>query len=258
MNDQARHGPIYDFSALGFTAGEVVVVTGAAGGIGRAVALTAARSGLTVAAWDLDGEGARQTVVAIETLGGKALAITADVGDPAAVEAAWRGTLQLGRCRYLVNNAGPRSGDSSPFLDNLAIAVGSVEMISRRWIEQVGDDAASLVNISSISGNGWGSGTTVSPFYAAAKAGIAGLTRWQATHYGGRPRANAVAPGMTITPRTEAMVGNPAFASVIDRIPQQRLGLPEEIASVVLFLLSRAASYVNGVLLPVDGAAAIG
>lgn len=258
MDDQLRHGPVYDLGALGFAPGDVITVTGAASGIGRATALTAARSGLVVSIWDIDGVGASETAVRIEAQGGRALAIVADVCDEAAVRKAWVETAKLGSCRYLVNNAGPRSGDAAPFLRNLDIALGSVEHVTRSWIERAGDDAASLVNIASISGNVLGSGATVSSFYAAAKSGIAGLTRWQATHYRGRPRANAVAPGLTITPRTEAMVGNPAFASVIERIALGRLGYPEEIASAVLFLLSPAASYINGVLLPVDGAAAIG
>jgi NAD(P)-dependent dehydrogenase (short-subunit alcohol dehydrogenase family) len=258
MNDQLRHGPVYDFGALGFVPGDVITVTGAGSGIGRATALTAARSGLVVSIWDIDGGGAAETVARIEAQGGRALAIVADVSDEAAVRDAWDETAKLGPCRYLVNNAGPRSGDGAPFLENLDIALGSVEHVTRSWIERAGDVAASVVNIASISGNVLGSGTTIAPFYAAAKSGIAGLTRWQATHYCGRPRANAVAPGMTITPRTEAMLDNPAFASVIERIALARVGYPEEIASAAMFLLSPAASYINGVLLPVDGAAAIG
>ena len=69
----------------------------------------------------------------------------------------------------------------------------------------------------------------------------------------GLPRANAVAPGVIITPRTEAFIDQPVISAQIAVIPAQRAGFPEEIASAILFLLSPAAAYINGVLLPVDG-----
>jgi 3-oxoacyl-[acyl-carrier protein] reductase len=110
-----------------------------------------------------------------------------------------------------------------------------------------------MVNIASVAGNFSGGGKTISPFYPTAKTGIVGYTRWLATRHGGRPRANAVAPGVTLTPRTIPSLGEPSRAAVNATIPLGRLGFPEELASAILFLLSPAASYINGVLLPVDG-----
>ncbi len=248
-----RHGPLYDMSALGFVPGELVVVTGAASGIGKATALSAAKSGLAVAAWDLNGSGAAATADEIADMGGTALAVTADVSDATQIDRAWHETRALGPCKFLVNNAGPPSTSQGPFADLLTLAVGSMEAVTTRWLEHCGDVAASMVNISSIAGNLQGSGKTVSAFYPAAKAGIAGLTRHQATRYDGRPRVNAVAPGITITPRIEPMLEMPAMQDLAARVPVGRLGYPEEMASAVLFLLSPAASYINGVLLPVDG-----
>lgn len=248
-----RHGPLYDMSALGFAPGEMVVVTGAASGIGKATALCAAKAGLAVAAWDMDGPGVQATVDEITSGGGKANAITVDVFDNAQVDRAWQETMAHGPCRYLVNNAGPRSVSQGPFAGHLLDAIGSMEAVTTRWLDHCGDVAASMVNISSIAGNLQGSGKTVSAFYPAAKAGIAGLTRHLATKFDGRPRANAVAPGITITPRIEPMLASPAMQDLAARVPVGRLGFPEDMAHAVLFLLSPAAAYINGVVLPVDG-----
>jgi NAD(P)-dependent dehydrogenase (short-subunit alcohol dehydrogenase family) len=248
-----RHGPLYDLSGLGFAPGEKVCVTGSASGIGKACALGAAKAGLAVAVWDIDGPGAQATADEITGNGGTALAMTVDVFDSAQVERAWRGTLALGACHYLVNNAGPRSVSQGPFADRLLEAVGSMETVAESWLAHCGGVAASLVNISSIAGNLQGSGNTVSAFYPAAKAGIAGLTRHMATRLDGKPRVNAVAPGITITPRIEPMLASPAMQDLAARVPVGRLGFPEDMAHAVLFLLSPAAAYINGVVLPVDG-----
>jgi NAD(P)-dependent dehydrogenase (short-subunit alcohol dehydrogenase family) len=255
--DQKHHGPLYDMRGLGFTAGDVVVVTGAGSGIGKATALAAARSGLSVAIWDICAEACRATKLEVEGTGAKALALTVDVSDDSAVAGAWDSTLQLGACRYLVNNAGPASNSAAPFNDNLAISVGSVHRVTTSWIEHCPTAAAALVNISSIAGNFQGGGQAIQPFYPASKAAIVGYTRYLATRYRGAPRANAVAPGLIITPRTIPFLDVPVIAETAARIPMGRLGFPEEIAGAILFLLSPAAAYINGVLLPVDGAWAL-
>ena len=251
------HGPLADMRALGFGGDEAVVVTGAGSGIGRATALTAARAGLRVAVWDVLADKAAETARMAGELGASALAVTVDVADPAQVARAWEASLPLGECRYLVNCAGPPSNDAGPFRDNLAIALGSVEDVTSQWLVRCGDVAASVVSMASVSGNFQGGGLATAPFYAAAKSGIVGFTRHLATRCGGRPRANAVAPGFTLTPRTIPFLDNPLVAESVARVPMGRAGYPEEVASAVLFLLSPAASYINGVLLPVDGGMAI-
>ncbi len=253
MAERELHGPLYNMSALGFAGDDVAVVTGAGSGIGRATALAAARSGLAVAVWDIDGVAAAATARSVEEGGARALAITVDVGDPAQVAKAWDTTLPLGPCRYLVNNAGPPSNAEGPFGENLLRALGSVELVTRQWLERCGEVAASMVNIASIAGNFQGGGKNLSAFYPAAKTGIMGYTRYLATRHGGKPRANAIAPGFVLTPRTIPFLGEPSIAATVERVPLGRPGFPEEMASVVLFLLSPAASYINGVLLPVDG-----
>jgi 3-oxoacyl-[acyl-carrier protein] reductase len=251
------HGPIRDMRALGFAAGDVVIVTGGGSGIGRATALTAARSGLAVAIWDIDRESAAETARMAGEGGAPALPLEVDVSEASAVARAWEATLALGPCRYLVNNAGPPSTSPEPFADNLLRALGSVERVTAQWLERCGEAAESVVNVASIAGNFSGGGTTIQPFYPAAKTGIVGYTRWLATRHGGRPRANVVAPGVTLTPRTIPSLADPARASASEAIPLGRFGFPEELASAILFLLSPAASYINGVLLPVDGALSV-
>jgi len=119
--------------------------------------------------------------------------------------------------------------------------------------EQAVHSACGLPRPGPGAGNFQGGGKNVQPFYPAAKSAIAGYTRSLATRLKGKPRINAVAPGFTITPRTEPYLDNPGMMDSISRIPMGRAGYPEDIAASVLFLLSPAAAYINGVLLPVDG-----
>jgi len=252
--NQPLHGPTYDMRSLGFKPGEVIVVTGAGSGIGKATSLMAAQSGLAVAAWDMNAGAARDTVREIEAAGGQALAVTADVGSDDDVAKAWDASKALGGCRYLVNNAGPGSATTDPFYDNLLLAVGSVHRVTTSWLERHAADAASVVNLSSVMGNFMGGAANSQAFYPTAKGAIAAYTRHVATSRQGKPRANAVAPGFTITPRTIPYLDFPGMVENIARIPMGRAGYPEEIASTILFLLSPAASYINGVLLPIDGA----
>lgn len=245
------NGPVYDFSQLGFTRGEVITVTGAGSGIGRAIAITAAKSGLAVAVWDMNTAGAEETVATITASGGTALAVTANVGDDAEVAKAWDATDALGPCRYLVNNAGPASLSDLPFYEHLMLTVGSVYRVASSWMERYGPDISSAVNIASVAGNFQGG--KINAHYPAGKGGVAALTRHLAVKHGGKPRFNTVAPGFTLTPRAIPNIKSEDFRNRTARIPMGRAGFAEEIASVVIFLLSPAAGYVNGALLPVDG-----
>jgi NAD(P)-dependent dehydrogenase (short-subunit alcohol dehydrogenase family) len=230
--------------------GGVAIVTGAGNGIGRATALIAAREGLTVAAWDLDADAVTGLVTQILAAGGAAAAMIADVGDHAAVDQALAQSLALGPCRYLVNNAGPLSRPEGPydFDYGVRLAVGSVHTVTARWIEMAGEAAESVVSVSSISGT-TSAGGPAHEFYPVAKAGIAAYMREVAVRHRGRPRANAVAPGGTITARTRMHLEQPGALRGFDRSPLRA----EEIGEVICFLLSPRASHVNGVLLPVDG-----
>jgi NAD(P)-dependent dehydrogenase (short-subunit alcohol dehydrogenase family) len=237
--------------ALGFTPGDVVIVTGAGSGIGRATARNAAAVGLGVAAWDIDPDGVAQTVRDIEDAGGRAAALTADVTDDEQVAAGLvTSAARLGEARYLVNNAGPASASTLEFDQAITICIGSMRRVATAWLGRGRQDGAALVNVSSVAGNLIGSAPD---WYPAAKAGIMGYTRHLAAYRSDVVRANAVAPGMTDTPRLAGFTASEVGQRALVRIPLHRLATPDEISWAILFLLSPLASYVNGVLLTVDG-----
>jgi NAD(P)-dependent dehydrogenase (short-subunit alcohol dehydrogenase family) len=235
---------------LGFTPGDVVIVTGAGSGIGRATATNAAAVGLAVAAWDLSPDGAAETVRDIEQAGGRALAVTADVTDDAQVARAFTASAPLGEARYLVNNAGPASASELDFDRAITMCIGSMRRVAMAWLDRGPHEDAALVNVSSVAGNLIG---TAPDWYPAAKAGIMGYTRHLAAYRSDVVRANAVAPGMTDTPRLAGFTASETGQQALARIPLHRLATPGEISWAILFLLSPLASYINGALLTADG-----
>ena len=237
---------------LGFADDAVVIVTGAAHGIGQAVARAAARQGLAVAAWDLDGDAVEALATELRTDGAFALGLAVDVTDDGQVEHALQhSTDALGPIGLLVNNASPSSYGDTPFAEGLLGAVDSARRVTEAWLSRAGAREGSLVNVSSVAGALTGGGAV--DWYATAKAGLVGYTRYLAVHRPQGIRANAVAPGFTRTRRTVDLFASEAGRANIERNPLRRPAEPEEIAAPIIFALSPAASYVNGVLLPVDG-----
>jgi 3-oxoacyl-[acyl-carrier protein] reductase len=241
----------FDMSGLGFASGDVVVVTGAASGIGRATARLAARSGLMVCGWDITPEPLESLVKDIVGDGGQAAGTVCDVTDPAAVSRAWEEAGRAGPPRYLVNNAGPASNTPLSYHEGLRQGAGSMVTVTEQWLERFGEVASAVTFTSSIAaamgGPNW---------YSVSKAAINAYARNIAKQRGGKPRANSVGPGVTVTPRTQSF-GQEMLDSAAARNPLHRNGQPEEIAAAICFLLSPAASYINGVYLPVDGGALI-
>jgi NAD(P)-dependent dehydrogenase (short-subunit alcohol dehydrogenase family) len=227
---------------------DTVVVTGAGSGIGRAIAVLAARAGLRVCAWDLVADSVARTVEELTAAGGEGLAVVADVTDREAVRAGF--AAAGGPVRYLVNNAGPASSSELGFDDALAQSAGSVHLVTSAWLALEPPEGSAVVNIASVAGNFVG---TDSAWYSAGKAAIAGYTRHLATRAAPRVRANAIAPGFIATPRMATFAETDLGRDLIGRNPMRRAGRSEDVAAAALFLLSPLADYVNGVLLPVDG-----
>ncbi len=241
----------YDMRGLGFRAGDLVVITGAGSGIGRATALLAARSGLCVVGWDM-AENALGTVIEeIRATGGEGRGVVCDVREADDIDRAWEETAKFGVARYLVNNAGPPSSAELRVADGLVAGAGSMVAVTERWMSRT-DEPEATTFTASVAGNFTAGG--VSNWYPVTKAAIAAYARQVAVGRHGRPRANAVAPGLTATPRTEALMASDVGRAIVARNPLGRAGRAEEIAAAICFLLSPAASYINGVTLPVDGA----
>lgn len=246
--------PSFDFSGL------VVMVTGGASGIGLATAEALAAAGACVGVADLDPHAARAAVEAISRSGGQAMALPLDVRDAAATEAAVADlAARFGPVGGLVTAAGLSRPAPAESMDeaswdlvvdtNLKGMFLSCQAVGRRMLAH---GRGAIVNISSVNALGGFAGRSN---YCSAKFGVTGLTDVLAIEWGRRGiRVNAVAPNGVDTPLVRNGIP-PSFVTEVleNRTPLGRMAEPAEVASVVLFLLSDAASYVTGATLPVDG-----
>jgi 3-oxoacyl-[acyl-carrier protein] reductase len=244
--------------------GRVAFVTGGSRGIGQATAVALAQHGHRVAVcYSQDESGAKETVRAVEAIGGTALALQAAVEDRDAVDRAF-GEIEaaFGPVEILVNNAGiTRDGLIVKMTDdnwgdvldvNLTGAFHTVRRATRAMMRS---RFGRIVNVSSVGAHIGGAGQAN---YAAAKAGLLGLTRSVARELGSRGiTCNVVAPGPIVTGMTEAM-GEEWLAGVGALSPLGRPGTAEECAAVIAFLCSDPAGYVTGALVPVDGGLGMG
>jgi 3-oxoacyl-[acyl-carrier protein] reductase len=243
-------------------AGRVVVVTGAASGMGRATALLFGEEGARVAAFDRDAEGAAKVADAISLAGGIAYARAVDVTDAEQINAAVDDVVdRLGPVGILVNNAGvsiaaPVDGDGDGYdaAWDLTLAVnltGYVRMVRVCLPHLLADGAGRIVNIAST--EGLGATPYIGP-YTASKHGVVGLTRSLATELGARGiTANCICPGPIRTGMTAPIPDEAKERFARRRVPLRRYGEPEEVAHMVLNLALPASSFVNGAVIPVDG-----
>ncbi|MFQ6110884.1 MAG: 3-oxoacyl-[acyl-carrier-protein] reductase [Nitrospinota bacterium] len=237
---------------------KVALITGAAQGIGLAVATSLAEGGAHSLLADVNIEGAQREAERLREKGFKARALYLDVGDAAGVERALEEVLsQEGRIDILVNNAGIvrdgllirlRPSDWEDVLRvNLTGTYHCTRLVARSMLKQ---RSGRIINVASVVGL---MGNAGQANYAASKAAIVGFTKAVARELAGRGvTVNAVAPGFIDTEMTRSMPAE-ARESFLAQIPVGRLGTPEDVASVVCFLASSEASYITGQVIQVNG-----
>lgn len=241
---------------------KVALITGAARGIGRQIALLFAREGARIAFTDLEENAESQaTRRELESLGAQVRFYASDAADfEAAHKVVEQVMADLGRIDILVNNAGITRDTlllrmteqqwDDVLRVNLKSAFNFIHAVTPAMMKQRSGSIISLSSVVGINGNAGQAN------YAASKAGIIALTKSVAKELGGRGvRANAIAPGFILTDMTKALSPD-ILDSFVSMIPMRRGGEPEEVAKVALFLASDLASYVSGQVIQVNGAMA--
>ena len=264
-----------DWKALFGASGRTAVVTGGSGELGRAMASALARAGARVAILARHEDKANSVAEAIRAEGGAAIAVACDVLDRAALERSRDEVASaFGPADILINGAGGNSPAATtsadqPFFDLDAAAVNQVfalnftgtfqacQVFGRAMVER---GQGCIVNVTSMSAL---RPLTRIAAYSAAKAAVANFTQWLAVHmareYSPNIRVNALAPGFFLTEQNRYLLTNsggtmtPRGQAIISHTPAGRLGAPDDLAGTLLWLVSPAAAFVTGVVVPVDG-----
>jgi NAD(P)-dependent dehydrogenase (short-subunit alcohol dehydrogenase family) len=265
-----------DQESLFDISGRTAVVTGGAGVLCSTLSRALGRRGVGIAVLDLSKDAAEKTAALINGEGGQAIGLAADVLDPVSLQSA-REVIRkrFGKIDILINGAGGNKKEAStspdlPFFGLTPDAVRGVfdlNFIGTLLPSQVFGQAMAdrgegvILNISSM--NAFRPLTRI-PAYSAAKAAVSNFTQWLAVHlaqeYGPKIRVNAIAPGFFLTDQNRFLLTDPASGelsprgrTILAHTPMNRFGDPEDLVGAVLWLLSPAAAFVTGVVLPIDG-----
>jgi NAD(P)-dependent dehydrogenase (short-subunit alcohol dehydrogenase family) len=243
--------------------GKVVIITGARRGMGKSHAIAFAKEGAKVVVSDISLEDCEKVVEEIKKLGGEAMAIKCDVSKKEEVEEMVRKTIEKwGRIDVLVNNAA--IAQFKPFLElteqdwdrtmniNLKGYFLCAQACAKEMIKQ---KSGVIINIASIAMGQVGVGFPTLVHYVASKGGVVGLTEALALElapYG--IRVNSVSPGIIDTPMVDPVrADKKTLEGILMRVPMRRMGKPEEVSNLVLFLASDASSYMTGSNVVIDG-----
>lgn len=241
--------------------GKIALVTGAGRngkGIGRSICLELVKAGAKIVITDYVEENATVLADEITSMGGEAMAVQANVADPADVERMVSSAVdKFGKIDILVNNAGitrdnlilrMSEAEWDSVLDtNLKGTFNCTKAVSKLMLRQ---RSGKIVNVASVMGV---IGNAGQANYSASKGGVIALTKTTAREFGSRGiNVNAVAPGFIQTVMTEEM-SEQAKQAIEKQIPLTRLGTPDDVAKVIMFLCSEAASYLTGQVINVDG-----
>jgi NAD(P)-dependent dehydrogenase (short-subunit alcohol dehydrogenase family) len=241
---------------------KTAIVTGARRGIGRAIALALAREGANVVVSDISQKDCQKVVDEIERMGRRGLALKCDVSSSNDVEDMVKRTVaKFGRVDILVNNAGILT--FKPFLELtdedwdkilnvnlrgqfLCARAAAREMTKNKW--------GRIINIASISSGGCGIAFPLIAHYTASKGGVMALTEALALELTSQGiNVNAICPGAIDTEMSKGVKESGQLAQLLARIPKGRLGQPEEIASLAVFLASEESDYISGAAIVIDG-----
>lgn len=268
MDNQTFHN-LYDFS------GKVAVVTGGAGVLCASICRMLAGLGARVAILDLNPDAAESLAREIRTIGGETLPIACDVVDKISLESAAQEILRaFSHIDILINGAGGNKPQATvkpenAFFDlpadalrwvldlNLMGTILTSQVIGKIMVEQKN---GVILNISSM--NALRPLTRIAA-YSAAKAGVSNFTQWLAVHmaqnYSPNIRVNAIAPGFFVGEQNRNLLLNedgsltPRGKSILDHTPMNRFGIPDDLLGTTMWLLSPAANFVTGIVVPVDG-----
>jgi len=239
---------------------KVVIITGAAGGLGREFALGFAAEGAKIVAADVQAAGIAETVALVEAAGGQALAVTVDVTSKASAEALASAAIErFGRIDVLVNNAAIYATlkrakfteiDEADWDRVMNVNVKGAWLVSAALYPRMTQPGGRIVNIASATVF---SGSPLWMHYVASKSAVIGMTRVMAKEVGATGvTVNAIAPGFTLTDASYSLMDDAATYGV-DRGALKRASQPQDIVGTAIFLASARADYITGQTLVVDG-----